>query len=370
MREQVLARILGVDEPGPSLVLPCALHLDQADGADVGPGRGIVAAGFALQLLAELDRLEQRVLPVHARAAADVEVQFDHFLRVEFASANVHEHVGALRRGGGEFNDQARVETCERPARSGAVRPVSLVEDDHRLLKAEHVPEGGLRVAAQRTDAAVERVEIRHPVEEPMVFGVVVLGREESFEAAAVPEHAELLLGFPIRGRQHQQQDAQPFREVAGSETRRLLQDHCPAGGREVELLPVGMVEVPERPERLVVNLGRRNNPQHESGLLLPEVEVDEVDHLRREEGFSAAGRDLETERRQGSAEAVLARRPGPEGDGLLPGGARPVVAELRGDVTRLFAELCEPLEVVQHGRQRALLVLLEDHVSNLATVW
>ena len=255
----------------------------------------------------------------------------------EFAPANVHEHVGALRWGGGEFNDQARVETSERRARSGAVRLVSLVEDDQRLLKAEHVPEGGLRVAPQGTDAAVERVQIRHPIEEPLLFGVVVLRREESFEAAAVPEHAQLLLGFPIRGRQHQQQDAQPFHEVAGSETGRLLQDHRPAGGREVELLPVGMVEVPERPERLVVDLGRRDDPQHESGLLLPEVEIDKINHLRREQGLPAAGGDLETERWQGFAEAVPARRPGPEGDGLLPGGARPVVAHLRG-MSRAFS--------------------------------
>ena len=68
------------------------------------------------------------------------------------------------------------------------------------------------------------------------------------------------------------------------------------------------MVAILQGLEGLVVDLRGGDNPQHELRLPLAVVRVDEVHHLRREQGLAAAGRNLEAEGRQRLAQSVPAR--------------------------------------------------------------
>ena len=242
--------------------------------------------------------------------------------------------------------------------------------------QAEGVAEGGLGVPSPEAALLLEGVEVRHLVQEPVVSGHVVVRGEESVEAAAVAEHPELLPGLPVGRRQHEQQHAQVLPHVPRAEAAGLLQRQRPAGRRHVELLTVGVVAVLQGLQRLVVDLRGGDDPQHEPRLPLPVVGVDEVHHLRREQGLAAAGRNLEAEGRQRLAQSVPARVVDAGRDALLPRLAHPVEVQLRVDFQRRrgpAAPLGQPFEKFPDGGERALLVLLQDHAwefRNQRVLW
>ena len=176
------------------------------------------------------------------------------------------------------------------------------------LQQAERIAEGGLRVPSPEAAVLLERVEVRHFVEAlPMAVHIVVRG-EEAVEAAAVPEHSELLPGLPVGRRQHQQQHAQVLLDVPRAESAGLLQRQGPAGRCHVELLAVRMVAILQGLEGLVVDLRGGDDPQHKSRSPPAVVRVDEAHHLGREQSLATAGGNLEAEGRKRLAQPVPAR--------------------------------------------------------------
>ena len=178
--------------------------------------------------------------------------------------------------------------------------------------------------------------------------GGVVIRREKAIEPAAVAEHAELLLGLAVGGREHQQQDAQTVGHVGRTEAAGLLQDHGPGGGCEIELLAVWMVAVLQGRQRLPVDLGGGHDPQNQPGLPVEQLAVDEIDHACRQQRLAAAGGNLEAERGQrltgaGGTPGVRTRR-----HGLLPGFARPIQLPLRIDRPYLVRAVALTRKLIQ----------------------
>ena len=371
--QQIVAGVVGVYHAWAALLFARALHLNQTDGADVGAGVGFVLARRGFQPGPVFDRREQRGPPIRAGAVPDVQVEFDHLLRVQGVAANIDQHVRALGRGGRQLHDQARIESFERLLGVRAVRLVSLVQHDQRAQQPQGVAERGLRLPPPGAAAAREGVEIRHPCQQRRVSGAVVVRGEEAVEPPAVPKHAELRRGFPVGRRQHEHQHAKILPHVLRPEPARFFQDHGPAGRGEVELLPVRMVAVLQRRAGLCVDLRGRYDPQHEPGPLSPVMRVDQIDDLGCQQGLAAAGRNFQAEGRQRLAEAVRARQIDAGGRGrLFPRFARPVEVQVGVQLQRrggLGAPLGQPFEKLPDGRQRAALVFLEDHRASLSTV-
>ena len=371
--QQIVAGVVGVHHARAALLFARALDLNQTDGANVGAGFGFVHARRGFQPGAVLDRREQRGLPIRVGAVPDVQVEFDHLLRVQGVAANIDQYVRALGRGGRQLHDHARIESFERLLGVLAVRLVSLVEHDQRAEQPQGVAERGLRLPAPGTAAAREGVEIRHPCQQRRVSGAVVVRGEEAVEAAAVPEHAELRRRFPVGRRQHEHQHAKILPHVLRPEPAGFFQHQGPAGRGEVELLPVRMVAVLQCRAGLRVDLRGRHGPQHEPGPLPPVMGVDQIDDLGCQQGLAAAGRNFQAEGRQRFAEAVRARQIGPRGGrGLLPSLAHPVEVQVGIQLQRrggLGAPFGQPFEKLPDGCQRAVLVVLEDHRASLSTV-
>ena len=158
--QQILAHIVGVDEPRLSLFPARSLHLNHTDGPDVDAGFGFVAPRRGLEAFAVFDRLQQRALPVAARPVANVQVELDHLLRVELAAEDLDEHVRALDRSCRELDDHAGIEAFQGCLGTGAVRLVPLVEDDQRLEHPNRVAERCLDVAPPESRRLLERVQI------------------------------------------------------------------------------------------------------------------------------------------------------------------------------------------------------------------
>ena len=209
----------------------------------------------------------------------------------------------------------------------------------------------------------VKRIEVRDLVQHGGMSRVV-FGKER-IEAAAVAEHPQRFLRLPRRRGQHQHQDAKVLLHVARRELLRALEDQRSRAGRVVERLPIRMIAILQRRERLVVNLRRRYNPQHQPAIALAEARVHQVDRLRREQCLPAAGRNLQAERRQRAqpvaawiVDAALH---------LLPSLLWPIDPKLRinrPSLRVLRAQLGERFEIHPHRPQRLLLVFLElDHL-------
>ena len=192
----------------------------------------------------------------------------------------------------------------------------------------------------------------------------VVFG-EESVEAAAVAEHAQRLLCLPGRGGQHQHQHAKVLLDVRRRESLRPFQNQRPRAGSIVECLPIRMIPILQRPERLIVNLRSRHDPQHEPAIALAEVRVDQVHRLRRQQGLAAARGNLQAKRRQRLAQTISTRKVA-AAFYALPSLRRPIDPELRIHPPRLRilrAQLRQRFEIDSHRLQRGLLIFLElDH--------
>ena len=370
MLKQILAHIVGVNVPRLSLLPAGPLHLDHADGPDVGAGLGFVKPCRGFEGFAVFDRLQQGAAPVAARLVQDVKVELDHLLGVEFPAQDLDEHVRALGRSGRKLDDHAGVESFERLLRVGAVRLVSLVEDDERPQQPHRVPEGCLDVAAPETRRFLEGVEIGVLLQHLGVRGRIVVRGEEPVEAPAVAEHPERVLRLPVGGREHEQKNAEVLSDIARAEGRGFLEDARALTRRQIELLAVWVVAVLEGVERLVVDLRRGHDPQHQAAATLPEVRVHEIDHAGREQRLAASGRDLEAERGKMLAEPVPAGLVTPSGYGPVPCSLHPVRTPVRVVFPRLFV-LGPPLHQLRDEaaglRDRTLLVFLQDHRSSLS---
>ena len=165
------------------------------------------------------------------------------------------------------------------------------------------------------------------------------------------------------------QENAEVFGYIARAECHGLLEDAGALARRQIEFLAVRVVPVLERLERLVVDLRRGHDPQHQAAPALPEVRVDEIDHPRREQRFAATGRDLEAEGGKPVAESVAAWVVGPPGHSPAPRPLHPVEPPFGILASRrpvLNPPLREPFKEAADRRQRPLLVFLQDHCSRL----
>ena len=301
-----------------------------------------------------------------------MEFELDHSLAQEVLPGNLHEDVGLLGRRGGELDHQCRVEPFQGGARAGAVGLVALVEDDEGLEHAQRVAERGLDLAAPETGLALESVEIGHAPEQGGVGGGIVFAREKRVVAAAVLEHAEGLLGLPVGRGQHEEEDAEVFRDVGGGEAAGLFEDEGAAGGGEVEGLAVGVVAVFQRAERLLVDLRGRHDPEHEAGLAAAVVDLDKVDDLGGEEGLASSGGDLEAGDGERGARPGLARNVGARAAGLdlRLRGEIETLGQLGVHVAQfgvLRARGVQRLQPSLHGVEGAALVAFQEHEEPLS---
>ena len=365
MLQQVLAGVLGVHHARLPLVAAGALHLNQADRSNIGAGDSLVPPGALFQFCAVLDRGQQSVLPACARPILDVQVELDHLFRVQVAAQNLDQHVGL--RGGSrrELQDEGGIEPLQRRLGVAAVRLVPLVEHDHGTQQAQRVAQRGLDLPPPEAAGRAEGIEVRDLLQQVTVAGYVVIRREEPVEAAAVPEHPQLFLGLAVGRRQHQQQDAQMVGHVGRCEAATLLQNHGAPGGGQIELLAVGMVAVLEGREGLAVDLRGWHDPQHEPGLPIEELAVDQIDNARRQQRLAAAGGNLQAERRQRLAGTGGAPVVGTPRHRRLPRFTHPIEVRVgRASLRRQRALAGKLIKETAHRGKCTPLEFLEDHVA------
>ena len=303
----------------------------------------------------------------------DVQVELDHLLGVQLLPADVDEDVGPRRQRRRQLDDHARVEPLQRLLGVHAVRLVALVEDDQRPQQPQRVPKRRLDLPPPDAPGPLEGVQVRRLPQQLRVFCGTVLRREEPVEPPGVPVHPKPVLRLPVGGRKHEEEDAEVLLDIPRTEGRRLLEHAGALAGRQVKLLPVGMIAILEGPQRLIVDLGRGNDPEHQPPPPVQEPPVDQIDHPRGQQRLPAPGRDLQAERGERVAHPGAPGAVGTADPGVAPGPPDPVhppVGILLPGRLVLPPPPREPLHEVPDGRHRPLLVLLEDHPSSSSMGW
>ena len=191
-----------------------------------------------LQLCPVLDGRKQGVLPTRARPIPDVQVELDHLLCMQVAAEDLDQHVrlGSRRRRHSKISDGLNLSNVALALRLYALWPSSntiIGRSTRRVL-----PSDVLTCRPQKPPPSkVSRVGTRSSKAR---WPAAASSAGKKRRTAAVAEHTKLLLGFTVRGREHQQQDAQTVCHVGRTEAAGLLQHHGPASGCEVELLAYG----------------------------------------------------------------------------------------------------------------------------------
>src|SRR5437667_3105291 len=276
-----------------SLVFTCTFHLNQAYGTNIDAGLGLILLGLLLQLATMLNGSQQGVLPTYAGPIQNMQIQLYHFFCIQIPAENFEQNIGTFRRGSRQFDNHARVKALNGGLCIHAIRFMSFIQNNYRLQKSQRVAQRSFYLSAPKPLFALERVEIWYTRQERSLCCNVIVGWKETIKAAAVPKHSKLLFSRPVRRRKHQQKHTKIFRNIQGRKAVCLFKNQRSACRGDIQELTVGMIAILQCAERLAVYLRRGNDPEHQTILRLAIVGVDEIDHLGREQRFTATSGNL-----------------------------------------------------------------------------